>query len=170
MRKLFLLVLPCLLMTGCGAKFSYDTLEDVCEGAIEICEFLPEIDSVIVYKNIEVPIYYPECFYFGTSVAYFDTDSHKIIDTAPLEIVLTALNSCPSATVIITGHCDERAGDAYNKALGTKRASEVAAWLRNAGISRSRMTVKSYGETEPFVAGHDENSWEMNRRVEIVAE
>jgi outer membrane protein OmpA-like peptidoglycan-associated protein len=35
------------------------------------------------------------------------------------------------------------------------------------GISKNRITVKSYGEERPVVSGQNEESYAKNRRVEI---
>lgn len=165
-------ILCCLLFAGCGSAFKYDTLKDVCEYATEACELLPERDTLYieVFKTTEVPIYYPECHFFGEATVYFDTDSYKIADNESLQDVLRGLNNCPEQTVVITGYCDERGTVMYNKRLGGERANEVYDWLVHNGIDRYRLSLASKGEAEPFVGGHSEHSWEKNRRATIVAE
>ena len=71
-------------------------------------------------------------------------------------------------TVTLEGHADERGAPAYNLALGEQRANSVATYLMNYGLSADQITVVSYGEERPADMGHDEMSWEKNRRVEIV--
>jgi peptidoglycan-associated lipoprotein len=36
------------------------------------------------------------------------------------------------------------------------------------GASSSQIRLVSYGEERPSVDGHDESSWQQNRRVEIL--
>ncbi len=72
------------------------------------------------------------------------------------------------ATVTLEGHADERGTQAYNLALGERRANSVATYLMNYGLSQSQINVVSYGEERPADSGHAEGSWEKNRRVELV--
>ncbi|RLA02193.1 MAG: peptidoglycan-associated lipoprotein Pal, partial [Gammaproteobacteria bacterium] len=70
-------------------------------------------------------------------------------------------------TVTLEGHADERGTQAYNLALGERRANGVSQYLMNYGLSASQINVVSYGEERPADAGHEETSWAANRRVEI---
>ena len=36
------------------------------------------------------------------------------------------------------------------------------------GVSPNQIQTVSYGEERPAVSGHDEEAWQLNRRVEIV--
>ena len=71
-------------------------------------------------------------------------------------------------TVTLEGHADERGTQAYNLALGERRATSVAQYLMNYGLAESQISVVSYGEERPADAGHSDGSWEKNRRVELV--
>lgn len=73
----------------------------------------------------------------------------------------------PSRRVVLEGNCDERGSREYNIALGEQRAKSIAAMFRAQGVSESQLNVVSYGEEKPVAQGHDESSWELNRRVEI---
>jgi len=70
--------------------------------------------------------------------------------------------------VRLEGHADERGTREYNLALGERRANAVQAYLMSQGAARSQIEVVSYGEEKPASTGHDQASWEQNRRVEIV--
>ncbi len=74
------------------------------------------------------------------------------------------------ASVVIEGHCDERGTNAYNLALGERRAEGVKMFLVNLGIADSRMTTISYGEEKPVDMGGDEEAWAKNRRAAFVLE
>ena len=71
-------------------------------------------------------------------------------------------------TTTIEGHADERGTREYNLALGERRANAVQSYLLSQGASRNQIEVVSYGEEKPAMNGHDQMSWEKNRRVEIV--
>lgn len=70
--------------------------------------------------------------------------------------------------VTIEGHCDERGTNAYNMALGNRRATTVKNFLRDAGVADTRMRTVSYGESRPAARGSNESAWSQNRRAEFV--
>jgi peptidoglycan-associated lipoprotein len=74
----------------------------------------------------------------------------------------------PGQRVVMEGHGDERGSREYNIALGEQRAKSVASMLRVQGVGDNQLDVVSYGEEKPAAFGHDEASWELNRRVELV--
>ncbi len=73
----------------------------------------------------------------------------------------------PSQHIVLEGNGDERGSREYNIALGEQRAKSVAGMLKAQGVSESQLSVVSYGEEKPVAMGHDESSWELNRRVEL---
>lgn len=74
------------------------------------------------------------------------------------------LKAHPEMKVTIQGNCDERGTEEYNLALGERRADAVKNYLVAEGIAADRISTISYGKDRPFVLGHDENAWKMNRR------
>lgn len=76
----------------------------------------------------------------------------------------------PRIRVRLEGHADERGTRDYNIALGERRGHSVLASLALNGVSKDRIETVSYGEERPLTTGHDESSWQRNRRVEIVYE
>ncbi len=103
-------------------------------------------------------------------VVYFDFDSTEIKPEfqAIIEAHGRYLAEHPDVTVTLEGHADERGTREYNMALGERRAKAVRRFLAAQGASFSQMKVVSYGEERPVAFGHDEASWRLNRRVEIV--
>ena len=80
------------------------------------------------------------------------------------------LRDNPDANVVIEGHCDERGTNAYNLALGERRAESTKSFLVNLGISGARLTTISYGEEKPLDMGQNEEAWAKNRRAAFVLE
>lgn len=76
----------------------------------------------------------------------------------------------PGARIMIAGHTDSRGSREYNIALGERRAKTVFNLLRIAGVPRRQMRVVSYGQERPVKFGHDEESYRLNRRVELTYE
>ena len=87
---------------------------------------------------------------------------------AVLQRIAAVLQAHPDVTVELQGNADERGNQTFNKVLSRQRAEVVRTYLVSAGISRGRMTVKAFGETQPLMQGHDIVSFARNRRVEFV--
>ncbi len=101
---------------------------------------------------------------------YFDTDLSVLrpeaLDT--LERYAKLILDHPEWGVLkIDGHCDERGSDAYNLALGKRRAAAVERHLVHMGVPASRLATRSFGARRPALRGHDEGSWRYNRRSEL---
>lgn len=103
-------------------------------------------------------------------VIYFAYDSDDVLPE--YEPVMTAhaeyLASHPQQTAVLEGHADERGSSEYNIALSERRATSVERSLRLQGAAEGQLQIVSYGEEKPAVSGHEESSWQQNRRVEIV--
>jgi len=107
--------------------------------------------------------------------AYFDYDKHTLrpdaikalqADSSELRDIL---KDYPDYPLTIEGHCDERGSAEYNIALGDARAQAARDYLAQVGIPSNQLHVKSYGKEKPVCADHDENCWQKNRRIHIVA-
>jgi peptidoglycan-associated lipoprotein len=103
---------------------------------------------------------------------YFDFDDASLDFQAQEVLKQKAmwLRDNPDENVVIEGHCDERGTNAYNLALGERRAESAKAFLVNLGISSERLTTISYGEEKPLDPGHNEEAWAKNRRASFVLE
>jgi len=101
---------------------------------------------------------------------YFNFDSHSLSLKARESLVRNSeiLKRDPAVTVQIEGHTDERGSDAYNLALGEKRAGAAMKYMVTLGIPENRLSIISYGKEKPVVAGHDEASLAKNRRDEFM--
>ena len=100
---------------------------------------------------------------------YFMLDSSQVQQDFVSVIAAHAryLLANPSQHVVLEGNGDERGSREYNIALGEQRSKTVAGMLKAQGVSESQLGIVSYGEEKPVAMGHDESSWELNRRVEI---
>lgn len=74
----------------------------------------------------------------------------------------------PGQHIVLEGHGDERGSREYNIALGEQRAKAVASMMKVQGVGEGQLEIVSYGEEKPAAFGHDESSWQLNRRVELV--
>ncbi len=104
--------------------------------------------------------------------AFFDLDSDVLREDAraALDKDARALRENAAVNVTIEGHCDERGTAEYNQALGERRAQAAKDYLVAAGIADSRLKIVSYGKERPFAEGHDEASWQQNRRAHLTVQ
>ncbi len=70
-------------------------------------------------------------------------------------------------TVKLEGNCDEWGSDEYNFALGLKRANAVKKALIAEGANSSKITMVSYGESNPTCTSKTQACWSENRRVDF---
>lgn len=70
--------------------------------------------------------------------------------------------------VTVEGHCDDRGTDAYNMALGERRAESAKAFLVNLGVAAGRLSTISYGEERPIDPAQNEGAYAKNRRAHFV--
>ncbi|MBK8163798.1 MAG: peptidoglycan-associated lipoprotein Pal [Gammaproteobacteria bacterium] len=103
-------------------------------------------------------------------VIYFDFDKADIRpefrDIVQAHAAYLGQNA--NVSVTLEGHADERGSREYNIGLGERRAIAVKNVLTLQGAGSSQVETVSYGEERPVAMGHDEQSWGLNRRVEIV--
>jgi peptidoglycan-associated lipoprotein len=102
-------------------------------------------------------------------VVYFDYDQADIRPefNAQLQAHGQRLAQNPTLTMRLEGHADERGSREYNIGLGDRRAQAVRRVLMLQGAQATQLTTVSYGEERPAQTGSDEESWRLNRRVEM---
>ena len=101
---------------------------------------------------------------------FFDFDKHTIRPDAarPLDANIGWMKSNSSALILIEGHCDERGTNAYNLALGERRAKATQDYLEARGVAAARITIISYGEERPACTARNEACWAQNRRAHFL--
>lgn len=67
----------------------------------------------------------------------------------------------------LEGHADERGSREYNIGLGERRSQAVRRMLLIQGAGAEQISTVSFGEERPAAFGSDEESYTLNRRVEI---
>ena len=105
----------------------------------------------------------------SSRIVYFDFDSDLIRadSRAIVDAHARYLTSNPGVAVILEGHADERGTREYNVGLGDRRNNSVRQLMIAMGVSPQQIRTVSYGEERPASLGQDENSYTLNRRVEI---
>ena len=135
---------------------------DAAKARADAAKALDEGTAGVVNEN--VPLGMP------TDSVYFDFDKSFIVPK--FDDVINAhaeyLKANPDLNVEIQGNCDERGSREYNIGLGNRRALAVKAGLEILGIQGSRISITSFGSEKPIALGHDESSWQQNRRADFV--
>ena len=101
---------------------------------------------------------------------YFETNKYDI--SANSKLALNKLQKIfaeyPETNILVEGHTDDVGTDSYNSTLSQKRSVAVSDYLKNAGVSSSRIITKWYGETQPKVVNDSDGNRALNRRVQFV--
>ncbi len=128
--------------------------------------------------NQEIPAANPDLAYgmikdtnaLAAYTIHFPYDSAAIRDSekANLQSVASELASDPATKLLITGNCDERGTEEYNRALGERRALAAREALAKLGLDPMRVFTITYGKDRPVDSGHDEAAWKKNRRDDFI--
>jgi len=132
------------------------------EQAKQIEEEIPGAEVERVGEGINVT-------FDETSGVFFDTEKYNI-NTRSAEALNRLANifkEYPNSNILIEGHTDSTGADAYNLTLSKNRAQAVTDYLRNKGISATRMDTKWYGESQPKYDNSTVEGRAKNRRVEL---
>ena len=102
---------------------------------------------------------------------YFDYDKSDVRGDQQTSIQADAqfFTQHTNMSFTIEGHCDERGSTEYNLALGDQRARAAEDFLSSAGVSKTQLTVISYGKSRPICTDDNETCWQRNRRAHITA-
>ncbi len=84
-----------------------------------------------------------------------------------LDRTIKFLENNPKIEIEIAGHTDDTSSDSFNLKLSQARAESIANYFIINDIISSRLSAKGYGESRPIVPNTDEESRQMNRRVEF---
>lgn len=99
--------------------------------------------------------------YFNTDQYYPKSDQ----DLVNLKKIAKYLKAHPNTYVFIEGHCDKRASEEYNLALGTKRANRIRTMIIQYGGNPSNLFTISYGKERLASYGNTKSAHAQNRRV-----
>jgi len=95
----------------------------------------------------------------------FDKSTLKPEGKAEIDKLVAEMTKFPGDTVVVVGHTDSVGTDAYNMALGQRRADAVVAYMKAAGIDAARVGSKTMGESAPAVANDSAANRALNRRA-----
>jgi outer membrane protein OmpA-like peptidoglycan-associated protein len=109
-----------------------------------------------------VKISIPQKVHFALDKSHLSPATTKLLDE-----IVRVLQANPSISVDLAGHTDPRAPQAYNQALGMRRATSVRNYLLRKGISTNRMTIRSMSFNNRATTDQGVNPYALDRRVEF---
>ena len=101
---------------------------------------------------------------------HFKTDSDELTaeSLAILDGVSATLTAHPQVRVMVAGHTDSDADDAYNKDLSLRRAKSVVTYLIAQGVNHENLSAMGYGQEQPIADNDTAEGKAENRRVELI--
>lgn len=107
--------------------------------------------------------------FFNNSPIEFEFRSSRLTNRArkTLDRAFELIKQVPEAKIELAGHTDNIGSRDFNMRLGKARAISVRLYLLEREIEPERLTVKSYGETQPKASNDTEEGRQRNRRVEF---
>ncbi len=165
---LMVVVLPAMLFTVSCAKKNVEAAPAVTQPTDTSAQDQAEKDRLAA----EAAAMHEAFKAFTAEDIHFDFDSSALRPDAQgiLQQKANLLMKNPEVKVTIEGHCDDRGTEAYNMALGERRAESAKAFLVNLGVSAGRLSTISYGEEKPLDLGTTEEAYAKNRRAHFVIE
>ena len=100
----------------------------------------------------------------------FDFDKFEIKSDMQEKLTVNATLAKAGASIYnvkLEGNCDEWGSDEYNYALGLKRAKATKDAMVAEGVDAGRITMVSFGESNPKCTEQTQNCWAQNRRVDF---
>ncbi|MBW6489492.1 OmpA family protein [Sulfurimonas sp.] len=162
-----------LVLSGCGDK------EPQVEATDSATQEVQQVETESV-SSVEAPVVTESATESTSQVItrleselktiYFDFDKFNIRADmqANLSTGASVVNTqAKNFFVKLEGNCDEWGSDEYNFALGLKRAETVKKALTAEGVDASRISMVSFGESNPVCTDKSKECWSKNRRVEF---
>lgn len=163
-KKLLMGVIAALfLLSGCTDKAQVNAgseyVDTKADGASTVNISDPKVASLVSrLESLTKSIYF--------DFDQFDVKSSELNAIRDNAVLFTGTDAA-GLSVKIEGNCDEWGTDEYNYALGLKRAKAVKDALIANGVPENRITIVSYGETNPACTTSSKECWSKNRRADF---
>lgn len=104
----------------------------------------------------------------GTAI-FFETGQAHLSPDGKVKLLRIAdvLRRYPDLKVRVEGNADERGPADYNLELGLRRARAAKEFLIAVKVKPDQVILRTNGAEKPLAPGHDEASWEVNRRSDV---
>lgn len=165
-----------MLLAGCSSK-TPAVDETQTASSTSSVESPADADTVVVDDNADVSAMDNGAVESGEATMsalekqmktiYFAFDKYDITPEAAKKLQANAQLADTKASkfnIKIEGNCDEWGSDEYNFALGLKRAKAAKDALVAEGVDAGRISMVSYGESNPVCVEKTKECWAKNRR------
>jgi len=171
------------LLSGCTADeekgdFLDDTSVNTIDGSVDTDSYNEgkvsevQLDSTLsaVDALMSSPEFSDPSSPLSKRTIYFEYDSSQVLSEffPVIEAHAQYLMNHPNQRIVLEGHSDERGTREYNIALAEQRAKSVFKMLQLIGVMSNQVDIVSYGEEKPVAMEHNDHSYGLNRRVEMV--
>ncbi|MDR3178296.1 MAG: OmpA family protein [Campylobacteraceae bacterium] len=173
-KLLFGVIAALFLLSGCTKKATVDvgtqetdtiatnaqqTVVEETPTTVQPAESTETLSSIIerLEKNTKSIYFNFDQFEIGSGAQGAIEDNAKLFNLA----------EAAQLSIKVEGNCDEWGTDEYNYALGLKRAKAVKDALIAQGVSENRITIVSYGESNPACTESVKTCWSQNRRADF---
>lgn len=140
------------------AMYMYDNLEVI---PLEPPVVPQAVDYYTANKTVSVEKTDP--IYFDSGKSLLREEAFRILDK-----VAEFMLENPKYRLEIHAHTDSDGNHKANQKLSLGRAKTAKSYLVSTGISSKRISVKWFAEKKPAIENKDENTKQLNRRVEFV--
>lgn len=121
-------------------------------------------DEANVYRQGHNVLLELHTFNFPSGQSEIQSENFVLLDK-----IVTAINTFPNPSVVVSGHTDSVGGTQVNLNLSQRRAETVASFLEKVGgIERTRLTAIGYGESRPVASNETAAGRTSNRRIEVL--
>jgi len=141
------------------SDYSYDDNEKYGEGIALLFRNISKENKQALTQSITTKTLY-------TDFASTTFKADKTLRSYALELK-NHLQNNPTKKVSLTGYTDNVGRADLNYKLGLKRANQVLKYLVSEGVTKSKITAKSKGETNPVATNDTEEGRAKNRRIFI---
>ena len=97
----------------------------------------------------------------------FDKSALKPEGKAVLDRVVAGISGFKLEVVVAVGNTDSIGTDAYNLALGQRRAQSVKTYLVSKGVPADKIYTESKGKSNPVASNKTAEGRAQNRRVDL---
>ena len=128
---------------------------------------IPETDLEVIEK--EIPLELKNMYSLILPIVYFDFDKYdlRIESIEEIDEVISILEKYPNLSLEISGHTDIIGNWDYNVWLSHKRSLEVANYIINSGIDKSRLQLIWFSYGIPAAENNSDEGRQLNRRSEF---
>jgi outer membrane protein OmpA-like peptidoglycan-associated protein len=117
-------------------------------------------ESAPVVASLPLPTAIPDRVHFALDRAELSERSRAVLD-----VVVDSLARVRNVRIVLEGHTDVRASDAYNADLSARRARAVREYLVSRGLSASGIELLPRGREQLEGSGQRVDDHARNRRV-----